>query len=256
MQATPYQHPSAYDISKRPNQYPCPRTVAEFHALIEEHDRALRHTGSPTHVHNAHTCIKDCKRSLVDYYEINNINQPTRIRRPLTFQSHHALVLSQEVTETLSEPFRRGTNEQLEALAMWRWVLRDTSQTAVLQRLGRFDARRVKEREMEALLSNFATIFFRTTLVDEMRFTFSWREMDDDTLGYCQGPVGIGNPSVIRMDPFKVGDEVDPSTTNKHGLNGRAVERLETVLHELVHAYLQHYSCKSCASYEDGRLCH
>ena len=250
MQATPYNHPSAYDVSKRPNQYPWPETVAKFLAMVRQHEEALVRTGTTTHTSDAVACGRNCNKGLIGGLKMLNIkNQPTLAQVQLKFQSHHALRLSEGVVRSLNEPITHCTDEQLDALAKWKALLKNKSGTNLLQRLGEYDAgRSVQEREMEELMKIFAAILFRITRADEMQLEFSWSNLDDGDLGFCYSPNVITRSCRIGMPRTKVDAHVNPTTANAYGFNGRAVDRLSTLLHELVHAYLDLYGCRSCTS--------
>ena len=170
-----------------------------------------------------------------------------RERAPLRLGGHHALRLADEIQRSMKLGKPGFSGEQNEASNAWNNLGGDRSETSLLQRLGHEDGKDVSEKEMKMLIDVLSGMFFPTTSADaKMEVGFGWedwRHMPQELAEYTGR--WQKNPG-LRMCAFsyvKVGG---------HGnLNERALYRLATILHELVHAYLDHYACH-CKNVSDS----
>jgi hypothetical protein len=121
-------------------------------------------------------------------------------------------------------------------------LLGDTLDGTLMKRLGKKDASNVSEDEMDTLIKILSTIFFPTMCSDyKMELGFEWTDWRDErSLLGDYTDCEYGGPR-IRMGAFNFSRAPEDGP-----VNGLALNRLSTILHELVHAYLDHYACR-CA---------
>jgi hypothetical protein len=134
-------------------------------------------------------------------------------------------------------------------MSQFKELVESNSATALLKRLGEQDARSVHEWEMERLIILLSTIFFQIKPSDKMQVHFLCKEVlsAPTTMGQTWTPV-VGRPySRIEMKP---NDNVIELVACGN-VNGRAMTRLSTFLHKLVHAYMQYYGCRGCESFRE-----
>ncbi len=189
---------------------------------------------------NQDVCTESCDNAIAG---AGTPNEPGYCERlPLRLESHHALRLCDESKRRMKTCNDDFSVEQDEARNAFATLLGDTSDGALIKRLGNKHASSVSRDEMDALIKILSTIFFPTTWSDDkMELDFKWT----DLRGWpsCMGDYterAHGGP-MIRMCAFNF------SGAQKDGpVNRFAMDRLSTILHELVHAYLDHYACR-CA---------
>jgi hypothetical protein len=226
----------------------CPDTTEEFRRMIEAYhkdDRVRRMQRR----RNQDVCTKSCDNAIAG---AGTPNEPGyRERLPLRLESHHALRLCDESEHRMKMDCDNLSLEQDDARNAFAALLRgedfvtllgDTLDGTLIKRLGKKDASSVSKDEMKMLVKIFSTIFFPTTWSDDkLELDFEWKDWRDkpSRLGDYTGRAH-GGPR-IRMCAF------NSSEAQKDGpVNRLAMDRLATILHELVHAYLDHYACR-CA---------
>lgn len=131
--------------------------------------------------------------------------------------------------------------EQQEACNAWDALCLDTSANSMLQRIGQKDGNDVNKEEMKTLIGIFSGIFFRTSSADDhIKVSFRWRDWRDTPrhLGRYRY-FAKGLLPMIKMCTFN-----QVGAKGYGSLNGVALDRLATILHELVHAYLDYYACR------------
>ena len=163
------------------------------------------------------------------------------LRAPLGWEEHHALQLADEVQRSMRLGKDGFSLEQQEACDAWDALCQDGSANSMLRRLGREDGNAVDKEEMKHLIGIFSGIFFRTSSADaHMSVSFRWRDWTNTSsrTGSCRLLGKKGLLPMIKMCAFK------QAGAKAYGsLNGVALGRLGTLLHELVHAYLDYYAC-------------
>jgi hypothetical protein len=194
------------------------------------------------------TCDNCCGTVIDSTFIRNEHGNAAHVRTSLLPGRHQALQLSSEVKHSLRASPDHVTDAQMDAMNEFGELIKDDSDTALLQRLGMTDARCVEESEMETLANLFSIIFFQTTSSDGMQMKFLWAEVlsTPTAAGQCRAP-GPGRPySNIEMKPL-----LHNTLAACGSMNRRGMTRLSALLHEVVHAYIQHYACQSCASYKE-----
>ena len=221
--------PHMYKLVDPQNLEPAPSTLEEFIDMIRDHHK--RNPGARFGSKKQGICTNSC----------NNIIKPQyRARISLRTAGHHAFRLCDEVKRRMELGFDDFSSEQWQAHNLFKSLVEDKSDKALLKRLGKTDGRQVSQDEMKLLIKTFSTIFFPTTPSDvQMELDFQWEDWRNTPgeIGlYCTN--GTDMPW-ISMCAFNVDKEV-PSYGH---LNGLAMDRLSTILHEIVHAYLDRYAC-------------
>ena len=161
-----------------------------------------------------------------------------RKRAPLRREGHHALRLADEIQRSMESGKHGLRSRQKAALDVWETLCKDMSTNSLLERLGQADGSKVSEAEMRGLIRTFSVIFFRTRSADEeMNVRFTWMDWRDSPQEY--GEYWLTDNPRICMCAFNY------IPVKGYGrLNELAMDRLGTILHELVHAYLHHYACR------------
>ena len=132
-----------------------------------------------------------------------------------------------------------ATDEQLQAIDSFKELLEGT-RDPLLRRIGETDARNISKTDMKHLMGLLSKIFFRdgTMLLD-----FDW-------ITSRSGRVIHGEylPPALRRPKITLSAFSYRAVPDHEHLNGRAMARLGTLLHELVHAHLDIYACR-CPSF-------
>jgi len=235
------------EIARSSSRHEPPRTPHEFLYMIKEYHRA-----DPVKLSQDETAPRTCKNcgntDIKTTSVHNTLGNQVDERTPLLFWHHQASQLSDLTTNGLKASREHLTDSQLKAIDVLNGMIEDHSEQAVLQRLGHQDARSVKGWEMERLIILLTTIFFQTTPWDRMEVRFDWSDQPSDpgSMGDCTC-AGPDQPyAVVRLSA----SEFRPFQNFRH-LSGRAMSRLSTLLHELVHAYVGYYACPCCSSYRE-----
>jgi len=194
------------------------------------------------------TC-KNCSNTVIKTTSVpNKLGNQVDERTPLLFWRHQASQLSDLTMNGLKASREYLTDAQIKAIDAFNAMIEDRSEHAVLQRLGHPDARSVEGWEVERLIILLTAIFFQTTPWDRMDVRFAWSDQPSDpgSMGDCTC-AGPDQPyAVVRLSA----SEVRPFRDFRH-LSGRAMSRMSTLLHELVHAYVGYYACPCCSSYRE-----
>lgn len=222
------QQPGLQNMSRRK-----PQTVSEFRAMIE-FDRNI------VCQQENHRKCSTCQWTRVrKTRQIDSYGFVASVRN-LTPGAHEALDLSEEEVESLSLSLQRATNAGIYASNQLRQYLTYRSGPAsILQRLGLPNPGCIPPCEMEALLRLLYNGFLPSP--DSLTFQFQWFEGNDGWYGSCGTSNGI---TYIRMNSLSCRQPPACGT-----LNSRAMGRLGTLLHELVHAFIQQYACHDCCSH-------
>ena len=163
-----------------------------------------------------------------------------RERASLVRQGHHALRLADEIERKMELRKHRLSRGQKEIRDAWKDLCNDKSAKSLLQRLGGKNGIDVSKAEMKRLINIFTFIFFPTTSTDaKMELDFAWqdwRQMPQEVGAYRE--LDKGGPLICMCAFNYVKGESCGS------LNEIALDRLSTILHELIHAYLDFYACR------------
>lgn len=166
---------------------------------------------------------------------------------PLAHQSHNAYQLVQSVIEVSKVIVTKIEDCSDYVISACNQLRRSTSaydSRSILQRLGKEDASNVAPREMTYLLQILSKILFQQS---QLRFDFRWNPnlfRDRGALGQTWLANGKTLVSIIEMDPYIC--EIIPPFGN---LNSRAISRLSTLIHELIHVFLDQFACTRCETY-------
>jgi hypothetical protein len=143
------------------------------------------------------------------------------------------------------------STEQCTVYEDLKTLSKDISDHALLKRLAKDDAGGVSTHEMKWLIHVFTTIFFPTTSLDaKMELAFEWKDWKNcpgDIGEYSDRGTGVGKISMRRFNYAR-------NARSYGDLNHLVMDRLATILHELVHAYLNNYACRcvgNVGSYEE-----
>jgi hypothetical protein len=158
---------------------------------------------------------------------------------------HHAHQLSDMILKNwppVPTPMRWKyfTNDQILACVEFSQLLNDKSPTPMFTRLGETELRNTTSEEMISILGCFNRLFFPGATLS---FEFEWLT-DPGVYRQCL----YSNTDNLRM--VKIGlNRCEYKVLPDHPtLNRRAMARLSTLLHEVVHAYLCVYACTMCES--------
>ena len=233
-----------YESARSSSRYEPLRTPHEFLYMIKEYHKA--NPAKLSQDETAPRACKNCGNTAIKTTSVHNrLGNQVDERTPLLFWRHQASQLSELMTHGSNSNREHLTDAQLKAIDAFNAMIEDHSEHAVLQRLGHPDARSVNGWEMERLIILLTTIFFQTTPWDRMEVRFDWSNQPSDpgSMGDCTC-AGPDQPyAVVRLSA----SEVRPFRAFRH-LTGRAMSRLSTLLHELVHAYVGYYACPCCSS--------
>jgi hypothetical protein len=224
-----------YNVSKTSLPGQPPTTPQEYIDMITDHHIKTRSDRPRSSVTNG-KCRKSCNTAIPTVKCTNKLGNQTQVSYRLRTKSHNALLLSSEVKAIMSAGPEFATDEQLDAITTFKGLLEDDADDSLLRQLGYVDARHVDTVQMKQLIKLFSIIFFRDR---HMELGFTWTAPLGKFGGFQYGKYG----SSIDMSALEC--RVQPPFGR---LTGRAVGRLGTILHELVHAHLHHYACR-CPSY-------
>ncbi|KAF1831181.1 hypothetical protein BDW02DRAFT_601042 [Decorospora gaudefroyi] len=159
--------------------------------------------------------------------------------------NHHAVQMGDIVEERWNLESGRidegtFTLDQLLARRQFQQLLHDPDPNPIFTRLGERRLKNVDPEELIRILDCFNRLFFPGAVMD---FEFRW----------LSNPNTLGN-SIRSLTPnggrliVKIGlnDYHHSYPLEYLPLNQRAMSRLNTLLHEVVHAYFQAYSCRQC----------
>ncbi|CAG5170095.1 uncharacterized protein ALTATR162_LOCUS7128 [Alternaria atra] len=236
--------PHNYKSADPLNPIPPPDTPEEFINMVRKHHKKNRKERLE-HDTEQKVCANSCDKAIAARGTLGKPGYRERV--PLRLSGHHALRLCDEIKRSTEVGWDGFRAVQRKAYVALQAVIKDTSDHALIKRLGKDDANEVSEDEMMSLVKIFSTIFFPTKWSDaKMELDFKWEDWRDrpEIIGLYCSPT-TGTPS-IHMSAFNYDDKV-PSYGE---LNGLAMDRLATILHELVHAYLDHYACRCMKNQE------
>lgn len=81
----------------------------------------------------------------------------------------------------------------------------------------------------------------------DLKFRFEFAPPESDYLGVCETRNGVAFIEMHRFQYTRVNSEFMPT---QYDLTEAAMGRLNTLVHETVHAFLQRYACTGCPSYD------
>jgi len=230
-----------------------PKTPYEFRLMVKwkcENTTLVQSSESETSQTTCAVCINNIIKTKSTRNRLSiRVDERTS---PMRFLGHRPLQLDELVTASTPNRLGNLTDSQRKATKAFLDMIEDQSEDALLQRLGRRDTHDVKEWEMERLMILLSQIFFQITPWDRMEVFFRFEDATDDphVLGTCSAPDRHGkfhdDKVTVRMSPCTV-----KSIPGFRHLNGRTMSRLSTLVHELVHAYINMYACISCLSYQE-----
>ncbi|KAG9188198.1 hypothetical protein G6011_02121 [Alternaria panax] len=207
-----------------------PGTPEEFIDMIRDHHK--RNPEDRIHSTKQGTCVNSCGKTIQPRY---------RQRIPLRLESHHTLRLCDEVKRSTEAGADGFSLEQQKAYEAFQALVEDKSDKALLKRLGKDNASKVSKDEMKQLIKTFSTIFFPTTRSDApMELDFEWEDWRDRRTRIGLYYERDGGTPTISMCAFNYNKKV----SSYGSVNVLAMDRLSTILHEIVHAYLDHYACR------------
>lgn len=220
---------------------PPPTTPQEYIDIVTDHH-------NETHLKRFENCIthkkcrNSCDKAIPFVKRMNKLGNQTRVCDPLRWRRHYALRLSNEFEAIMSAGPENATDKQLQAIECFKELLEDTKNT-LLRDIGETDARNVSKTEMRHLIRLLSKIFFRdgTMLLD-----FDWIT---STLG--RGVYGRYSPPGLNLPKITLSAFSCRTVPDHEHLNGRAIDRLGTLVHELIHAHLDYYACRCPSFWKD-----
>jgi hypothetical protein len=225
-----------------------PNTPNEFFDKIRAY-----HKETPalyTRRRTSHAACDKCYNTAIETKRLHNKFEKQIDERttPMRFLRHSVLQLDELVIACLDVEYEHLTDTQLKAIETLDCMIQDQSEVALLRRLGHPDGQDVEYWEMERLIILFSKIFFQITPWDKMEVLFHWgvSAAYPHLLGSCTGPDFGRRKTKVWMSAYAV----TPDPSFRH-LNGTTMSRLSTLVHELVHAYICEYACRSCPSYQE-----
>jgi hypothetical protein len=214
-----------------------PDTPDDFLKIVIEFDKRRRSQRLASQkIQKA--CMKSCEGVIA---ATGTRGQPGhRDQTPLRYRGHHALRLADEIQRRERLGLDGLSHIQRAALMAWVLLRVDNPVGSLLERLGREGARIVTEAEVKKLIDTFSAILFRTQPSDaEMRIDFKWQDWRNTPQNLGETHQIHEGELLIEMCAFNCTGE-----TGYGGLNERALCRLTTIIHELVHVYLEYYACR------------
>ena len=213
-----------------------PGTPSEFLAMVVELGK--RRKSQRLADQHLHPCGPSCGGDIAA--EGTHGESGYRERARLCIEGHYALRLADEIQRSMKLGKPGFSGEQKEASNDWEGLCKDKSEGSLLQRLGHDNGNDVSEVEMKMLIDVLSGIFFPTTSTDaqmDVGFTWEdWTERPQELAEYRERCLGKPRIRICAFNYIGMGG---------HGnLNVVALHRLATILHELVHAYLDHYACR------------
>jgi hypothetical protein len=227
----------------KPCELPTPKSLEEFEALVKKYE-PRRKRGRP----KTEECEKVC--DWCTYRDSTPETQTNILREQVTVQHWHSrlcdpTLLCVEVHMRLANPdLRIVSNDQLWARLDLQEAFDNTSPIGFPARLGHENLDgQVTLDEMQYLLKLLNRLFFPGA---PMEFTFTWGpDRIGSPLGSCSSIVSTnseGNPVAhICLHPTSFRDVPEHPP-----FSSRAMGRMSTLLHEVVHAYLRVYTCTMC----------
>lgn len=211
-----------------------PFTVQDLESCVRRHD-TLRSADKRK------TC-KDCHCANCSGTEIGNkwvYNQHSNLVEvsTLTKGGHNALQLSKAVETLLKRPLCLSSPCEIESFTEFRYLLNDHSANSLMRRLGAKDGREVLPGEYQYILHLLSGMFLPGKVTIEFEFFFAENAYGEEEM--------IDGTTYVRLHPLLV-EDLHHGPPEGSVLNDRAMSRLNTLLHEAVHAFLDAYSCQSC----------
>jgi hypothetical protein len=246
---TKTQRPGPYN---KPDQClkPCklrkPETVAAFQALVKEHGQRKKRGRPPKETRE--TSCEWCSKVTVQRETHTNIfDRAILTPRLSTLSTTTQVSLAQEIedrwgTSNAEVDMSTFTNNQLAACLDFHKLASDTAPTSLRARLGQENMQSlVSVPEIQDLLRCFNRIFFPGACTD---FVFAWSSNPGAVGSWAHEPQ-LGSSAVpavqVRLHPTQC-----KSLPDYPRFSARAMGRLSTLLHEVVHAHLLVYACKIC----------
>ncbi|KAF2006586.1 hypothetical protein P154DRAFT_569971 [Amniculicola lignicola CBS 123094] len=224
------------DATSRTLPGPAPRTVHELRERISSKRCTCEDISK-----NA----KPCKHPHKKVFEV--CNNKARIDR-----SYDAVELADQViyfiesagVEESRDQVQRIALQELKDMARFGWI---DGKREVFRRLGWKNGKNsVSPYDMEMLIECLNELFFGSTLGVLFKWVEGLRDSDGRELyGCCSF---MEDHILIRMDATFF-DNI-PNIPGKY--YGRALSRLGTLLHEMLHAFFQQYACVDCARVKLG----
>lgn len=162
---------------------------------------------------------------------------------------HSALQLSHDLEQCLRWGVNSPTADQQIARADFRHLVRDSDQNSVLSRLGRATTSSMTHGEVEYVLRLLYRSFFPPgTWAGSMKFKFKFLSAKEKDLGSA---LIVGDVAHIKIHPScftPVKDKYMPRAY-RH-ITHAAMGRLNTLLHEIIHEFIELYACPKCPTYK------
>ncbi|KAF2128203.1 hypothetical protein P153DRAFT_387160 [Dothidotthia symphoricarpi CBS 119687] len=230
-----------FAIGKPPCEHEEPETVEEFKNLVRRHHENTR--GQHEEKKTAEEPCPNCSWVIIQKDDaINRFGNSVKVRRLLRLGGHQALALSDDVEQYLRSSKTKLTEDEIAACDEFRLLKSKAADGGLLGRLGAINAADVvKPEEMQYLIHLFLRIFFQIICPAKTRIRFCWESYTDR----------FGDFSLLPLYPRITLASVEYSLVpHGGGLSARTRSRLGTLLHEVVHAFVELYVCRTCEDIE------
>lgn len=216
-----------------------PQTVRRFLALVKEIDQHIVEREEDDKKRPG------CCDTRIQKTRVTNVYGFATDVLTLTPRSHEAAELGDEVIKTLSLSLQRTTPAEISATEALQMMVHDPKPGSIFQLLGQPDPRGVSAQDMEKLLKQLYKAYFPSP--GQLEFVFSWTEEGDSTYGSCATANGV---AYVDLNALSCDEPAAYGV-----LSGRALGRLGTLLHELVHAFVEMYTCRNCPAWDANVDC-
>ncbi|KAF2788085.1 hypothetical protein K505DRAFT_366783 [Melanomma pulvis-pyrius CBS 109.77] len=165
-----------------------------------------------------------------------------------TPNAYDAIHLAHAAIAYFDRPEEALNPTQKQALMEFRKIIHAEGKSTTLHKLGYKNAgKAVRKANMLQILNIFNRLFFFGAL----RLDFKWEALNDPgsynvpgrtRLGRCRPPNSSCAASLIELDTVYTNTEIQGLARHP----GPTLSRLGTLLHEVIHAYIQQYACNNC----------
>jgi hypothetical protein len=208
---------------------PPPHDIWTFAHLIRTVNEPCTCSDHQPHLYLPGECSKT-------HMMIHQHHHDTRSGIQLFSHSYEGLHLAASATQYFSKPISFMTHTQQSAIALFKHLQYETD---TFQNLGLPDAvRAFPRRDMLQLLQIYNDLFFFSALTLDV----GWRTLPGGLLGQCSKAGGF-------IELSRTSDIQSHTHSHASASDVRAHCRLETLLHETIHAFLIQFACKSCPTH-------
>lgn len=217
------------------------KLVREFRELV----RNRRQTRSQTDYEQDPGCAA-CSGVSIDRRATVNTFGYANEHRLLLRNKHNALQLSDEIEDFLKCPMRYATIDEQRASQEFRSLLENTDKDSVISRLGRADTSLLDHLDFGNILDLLGRCFFPGALL----FKFNLLPVKSPHLGQCSTVDGYAHVEMRPRDYTPAKRKFMPKEKKYKHITEAAMGRLNTLLHEAVHAFIQTYACQGCPTHK------